>query len=118
MAGASDDGDGVRHSLAVLGQEIRRSNPNAVAVDVVYAFATAFFATLGARALWPAVSAAARGDRPGVSFWELTGPTLIAAVPLVVMLYFAWKSSRGFLVTNLFVVAVTAVATWMGYVPF
>ncbi|MHC3436650.1 hypothetical protein ACYJ1Y_00795 [Natrialbaceae archaeon A-gly3] len=99
MARVTDDGsgvDGALESLVVVGQEIRRSNPNAVAVDILYAFTAAFFATLAIRGLWPAV---------------------IAAFPLAVMLYFAWKSSRLFLLTNLVVIGLTVAATRAGYMP-
>ncbi|WP_255193055.1 hypothetical protein [Natronobeatus ordinarius] len=99
MAGVDDDGggdSGVLESLVVVGQEIQRSNPNAVAVDVLYAFTTAFFATLAVRGFWPAV---------------------IAALPLAVLLYFAWQSSRLFLLTNVTVIVVAVAATRAGYMP-
>ncbi|MCU4741111.1 hypothetical protein OB955_06810 [Halobacteria archaeon AArc-m2/3/4] len=99
MAGAGDDGsgsDGVLDSLVIVGQEIRRSSANAVAVDVLYVFTTAFFTTLAVRGFWPA---------------------LVAALPLAVLLSFAWMSSRLFLLTNLVVVVLTVGATRAGYVP-
>ncbi|WP_243637812.1 hypothetical protein [Natrarchaeobius oligotrophus] len=98
MAGVGDDGgdDSPLDSLVVVGQEIRRSSANAVAVDVLYLFTTAFFATLAVRGVWPA---------------------LIAALPLAVLLSFAWMSSRLFFLTNLLVVLATVGATRAGYVP-
>ena len=100
MADLGDDGGGrdgsALESLVVVGQEIRRSNPNAIAVDGLYAFTAAFFAMLAVQGLWPAV---------------------IAAFPLVVMLYFAWKSSRLFLLTNLIVIVLAVAAMRAGYIP-
>ena len=98
MVGASDDGasTGVIESVIVVGQEIRRSSINAVGVDVLYVFTIAFFATLAVRGTWPAV---------------------IAALPLAVMLSFAWMSSRLFFLTNLIAIAATVVATRAGLVP-
>ncbi|MFP8952980.1 hypothetical protein ACLI4Z_08425 [Natrialbaceae archaeon A-arb3/5] len=98
--GSDDDGsDGDRSilaSLLVVGQEIRRSSVNAVAVDVLYVFTTAFFATLAIRGFWPAI---------------------IAALPIAVLLSFAWMSSRLFFLANVLVIAVTVGATRAGYVP-
>ncbi|WP_254863238.1 hypothetical protein [Halovivax gelatinilyticus] len=96
-SGTSTGGsDGVVRSIVVVGQEIRRSSANAVAVDVLYVFTTAFFATLAVRGTWPA---------------------LIAGLPLVVMLAFAWMSSRLFLLTNLIGVGLAVVLTRLGYIP-
>ena len=99
MAGVDDDGGatGVLESVVVVGQEIRRSSVNAVGVDVLYVFTTAFFATLAVRGLRPAA---------------------IAALPLAVMLWFAWMSSRLFFLTNLIVIAATLAAMWAGLVPW
>ncbi len=99
MAGVSDEGGaaGFLESAVVVGQEIRRSSINAVGVDVLYVFTTAFFATLAVRGLWPAA---------------------IAALPIAVMLWFAWMSSRLFFLTNLIFIAAAVVATWAGIVPW
>ena len=94
-AGA-DSGSGAG-SLPVILEELRRRNRSAVAIDVLYLFATAFLATLAVRGFWPAV---------------------LAAPPLAAFLYFAWKSSRAFLLTNLAVIALTVGATEAGYMPF
>ncbi|MFC4436435.1 MULTISPECIES: hypothetical protein [Natrialbaceae] len=98
MSGVGDDGggDGVLESLVVVGQEVRRSSANAVAVDFLYVFTTAFFATLAVRGFWPA---------------------LIAALPIAVLLSFAWMSSRLFFLTNVVVIVVTVGATRAGMVP-
>ncbi|AFZ72828.1 hypothetical protein [Natronobacterium gregoryi] len=83
-------------SLVVVGQEIRRSSANAIAVDFLYLFTTAFFATLAVRGFWPAV---------------------IAALPIAVLLSFAWLSSRLFFITNVLVIVVTVAVTRAGHVP-
>lgn len=97
MAGVGDGGsDGAFESLRVVGQEIRRSSANAVAVDLLYVFTAAFFATLAVRGFWPA---------------------LIAALPIAVLLLFAWMSSRLFFLTNVVVIVTTVAATRAGLVP-
>ncbi len=77
-------------------EELRSRNPSTVAMDALYLFATAFFATLFVRGLWPAV---------------------IAAVPLGAILYFGWHSSKPFFVAELLVIAITVIATAAGVVP-
>ena len=94
VGGSGTDAAG---SLPVILEELRRRNRSAVAIDVLYLFATAFLATLAVRGFWPAV---------------------LAAAPLAAFLYFAWKSSRAFLLTNLVVIGLTIAATETGYVPF
>ncbi|WP_290815330.1 hypothetical protein [Halovivax sp.] len=98
MAGVGENGSdgGILQPLIVVGQEVRRSSVNAVAVDFVYVFAVGFFATLAVRGLWPAV---------------------IAALPLAVMLAFAWMSSRLFFILNVIVIGLTVGATLAGVVP-
>ncbi|WP_233710756.1 hypothetical protein [Natronococcus pandeyae] len=97
MAGGGDgDGGGALEPLVVVGQEIRRSSANAVAVDILYVFTTAFFATLAVRGFWPA---------------------LIAALPIAVLLSFAWMSSRLFFLANVVVIVATVAATRAGLVP-
>ena len=95
MLGGKSSG-GPLESLVVVGQEIRRSSANAIAVDFLYVFTTAFFATLAVRGFWPA---------------------LIAALPIAVLLSFAWMSSRLFFITNVLVIGVTVAATRAGYIP-
>ena len=90
------EGRGVLETVVIAGQELRRSSANAVAVDVLYLFTTGFFATLAVRGFWPA---------------------LIAALPIAVLLSFAWMSSRLFLLTNLIVVGVAAAVTRAGMMP-
>lgn len=90
------DEGGLLESLVIVGQEIRRSSANAIAVDLLYVFTTAFFATLAVRGFWPAV---------------------IAALPIAVLLSFAWMSSRLLFITNVLVVVVTVAVTRAGYVP-
>ncbi|MCU4750602.1 hypothetical protein OB919_01170 [Halobacteria archaeon AArc-curdl1] len=89
-------GRGILETVVIAGQELRRSSVNAVAVDVLYLFTTAFFATLAIRGFWPA---------------------LIAVFPLVVLLSFAWMSSRLFLFTNIVVIAVSIAVTRAGMMP-
>ncbi|WP_242695412.1 hypothetical protein [Halomontanus rarus] len=98
MAGSRGAGrDGVVDSLLVVGQELRRRNASTVAIDVLYVFTTAFLATLALRGFWPAV---------------------IAGLPLVTFLYFAWKSSRIFFLANFAVIALTVAATEADLLPF
>ena len=95
VGGESGSG-GVLEPLVVVAQEVRRSSANAVAVDFLYLFTTAFFATLAVRGFWPAV---------------------IAAPPIAVLLSFAWMSSRLFVLANVLVILATVAATRAGMVP-
>ena len=95
-SGDGGSGYGFLEPLIVVGQEVRRSTVNAVAVDFVYVFAVAFFASLAVRGLWPAA---------------------IAALPMTVMVAFAWMSSRLFFLLNVVVIVLAVGATWAGIVP-
>ncbi|SDR30896.1 hypothetical protein [Natronobacterium texcoconense] len=94
--GSDSDRSGVVDSLVLVGEEFRRRNASATAVDVLYVFTTAFLATLAIRGFWPA---------------------MIAALPLATMLYFAWNSSKPFFVANLLVIGLTVVATRADLMP-
>ncbi|RQG94366.1 hypothetical protein [Natrarchaeobius chitinivorans] len=83
-------------SVVIVGQELRRRNSSALAMDVLYLFTTAFLATLAAQGLRPAA---------------------VAFFPLAVFLYFAWKSTTAFLVANLIAIVVAVVATETGISP-
>lgn len=83
-------------TFALALEELRRRNPSAVAIDALYLFATAFFATLFVRAFWAAV---------------------IAALPLATLLYFAWRSTTAFFVAQLVVIALSVAATYAGLLP-
>ena len=77
-------------------EEFRRRNTSAVAIDVLYLFTTAFFATLAVRGTWPAV---------------------FAALPLATLLYFAWRSSVAFFVAQVLVFGLAVAATFAGVLP-
>ena len=77
-------------------EELRRRNPNAVAMDVLYLLTTAFFAYLALQGFWPAV---------------------IAAIPLATLLYFGGKSSAPFFFAQLLLIGLTVVASSAGVVP-
>lgn len=94
--GGRADGAGRSLGRAFDPEELRRRNPNALAIDVLYLFTTAFLATLLVRGFWPAV---------------------IATFPLATMLYFAWKSTTAFLVAQIVVIVATIVATYAGLLP-
>lgn len=95
MAEVRDEGDGGRGFPTVF-EELRRRNASAVTIDILYLFTTAFLATLAVRGFWPAI---------------------IAALPLVTFLYFAWNSSRVFFLANLVAIALSVVATEAGIMP-
>jgi len=77
-------------------EELRRRNPNAVAMDVLYLLTTSFFAHLAVRGFWPVV---------------------IAAAPVATLLYFGLRSSLSFFVAQLLVIVLTVVASAAGLVP-
>ena len=83
-------------SLTILGQELRRRNASAVAMDILYLFTTAFLAALAVQGFWPAV---------------------IAALPLGTFLYFSWHSSFPFFVSNIAVIALALAAGEAGLLP-
>lgn len=98
MANTTDgptDG-GVLSGVVVLGQELRRRNVSALVVDVLYVFTTAFLATLAVHGFWPAV---------------------IATLPLVTFLYFAWHATKIFFVVNLVAIVAAVAATEAGVSP-
>ncbi|ADD05800.1 uncharacterized protein Nmag_2235 [Natrialba magadii ATCC 43099] len=92
-AGRDAHNGGVLESIQIVGQEIRRSSANAIAVDLLYVFTIGFFASLAIRGFWPA---------------------LIAAFPIAVLLTFAWLSSRLFFLTNVLAIVVAIAATRAG----
>jgi hypothetical protein len=77
-------------------EELRRRNPNAVAMDVLYLLTTAFFAYLALQGTWPAV---------------------IAAIPLATLLYFGGKSSPPFFFAQLLLIVLTVLADTGGLIP-
>ena len=79
--------------LGVSLEELRRRNRVAVGMDVLYLVTTGFFAHMAVRGFWPAV---------------------IAAVPLVTLLYFGWSASRPFFVTQVLTIAATVAVTFAG----
>jgi hypothetical protein len=101
VTNGTDDGDldvspTLRRPRLAGVTELRRRNRRAVAVDLIYLFTTAFFATLTIRGVRPAI---------------------IAAPPLLAFLYLARRSSWRFFVTNLLVVALSLLATAAGLQP-
>lgn len=76
--------------------ELRRRNPIAVSMDLLYLFTTGFFALLFIRGLWPAV---------------------IASVPIATLLYFGWRSSVAFFVAQVFAIMAAVAAWYAGIVP-
>lgn len=81
---------------AVILEELRRRNLVAVAMDLLYLFTVAFFAHHLLQGFWPAV---------------------IGGIPLALLLYFGWRSSKAFFLTELAVIAITLVVSNAGFVP-
>lgn len=96
---ASADGDDrdQQTTLSITVEELRRRNANSLAIDVLFLFTTGFLTILALQGFWPAV---------------------IAAVPLVTFLLFAFRSAKSFFVANLLAIVVAAAATILGFVPF
>lgn len=99
---ATTDGDEANGSRsrplggALDPEEFRRRNEVAVGMDVLYLVTTGFFAVMLTRGFWPAV---------------------IAAVPLLTLLYFGWSSSRAFFIAQVLTVVATVVASAAGVLP-
>lgn len=81
---------------AVVVEELRRRNPVAVVMDLLYLFTVAFFAHHLLQGFWAAV---------------------IGGIPLALLLYFGWRSSRAFFLTELAVIGLTLVVSNAGYIP-
>lgn len=77
-------------------EELRRRNPDAIVMDILYLFTTGFFAILAVKGFWPAV---------------------IAGIPLGLMLYFGLRSSIAFFIAQLLAMGLALAAEWAGYVP-
>lgn len=86
----------VKSDPVILVEELRRRNLVAVAMDLLYLFTVAFFAHHFLQGFWPAV---------------------IGGIPLAFLLYFGWRSSKAFFVTELVVIAITLVVSNAGYIP-
>ncbi|MFC3958519.1 hypothetical protein [Halovivax cerinus] len=94
----SDGGSGTESSsLAILIQEVRRRNRNALVIDAMYLFTTGFLFVIAVQGTWPAV---------------------IAAIPIATVLLFAWRSSAPFFVANVVAGVLGAVLTVAGFLPF
>jgi hypothetical protein len=94
----TDGGEGSAAGPSAWGfdlEELRRRNPIAVGMDLLYLVTTAFFGHMLVRGFWPAV---------------------IAAVPLGAFLYFGWHSSKPFFLAQVLTIAVTVAATMTGLV--
>lgn len=72
-------------------EELRRKNPNALAMDVLYLFVTGFFVHLMTRGVWPALIAVAPlagmlvlGYRASIPFFVAQVLTAVLAVGLTV----------------------------------
>ena len=76
--------------------ELRRSNLSAVGMDLLFLYTTGFFAHHLIRGFWP---------------------LMIAAIPLVGLLYFGWRSSKPFFVAQVLTVVITVFASLYGLVP-
>lgn len=93
----SDAGPRIPAASSFNVEELRRRNPVALSMDVLFLLSTAFFVILFVKGFWPAV---------------------IAGVPLAAMLYFGWKSSAAFFIAQA-VFIVGALVVWRtGMAPF
>lgn len=76
-------------------EELRRKNPSALAMDLLYLFVVAFFAYLATHGAWAAA---------------------IAAIPLVAVFVLGYRSSVAFLAIEIVVAIVTVAAATTGAV--
>ena len=94
MSELPDEARGGR-SLGFSLEELRRRNRVAVGMDLLFLVTTGFFGHMAVRGFWPAV---------------------IAALPLATLLYFGWRSSKPFFVSQVLAIAVAAAVTVAGVV--
>lgn len=111
-----DDGgvggtDGRSTDPAVLLEELRRRNAAAVGMDLLFLFTVAFFAVLLPRGWEPTEVG------PGVLELPFSWPAVITGLPLALLLYFGWRSSKPFFAAQLLTIAVTVYASHAGLLP-
>ena len=99
----------LQRDVGLLVEELRRRNVAAVAMDLLYLFTVAFFAVMLTMA-WEEVSL-------GPLWVSFSWPAVIGAIPLGLLLYFGWRSSKPFFLTQLFVIVLTVVASFAGLLP-
>lgn len=100
---------GLQRDVGLLVEEFRRRNVAAVAMDLLYLFTVAFFAVMLTRA-WEEVSL-------GPLWISFSWPAIIGAIPLSLLLYFGWRSSKPFFLAQLAVIVLTILANSAGLLP-
>ena len=101
---------GLQRDVGLLVEEFRRRNVAAVAMDLLYLFTIAFFSVMLTMA-WEEVSV-------GPIWISFSWPAVIGAIPLVLLLYFGWRSSKAFFLSQLLVIVLTVLASSAGLLPF
>ena len=100
---------GLQRDIGLLIEEFRRRNVAAVAMDLLYLFTVAFFAVMLTMA-WEEISI-------GPLWISFSWPAVIGIIPLGLLLYFGWRSSKPFFLAQLLVIVLTVVASSAGLLP-
>lgn len=114
--GARSPQSRLRGSASLQLEELSRRNPSALGMDALYLITTGFFTVLLTKA-WTTLEL-------GIPFTSLSvsvpysWPLLIAALPLVGLLYFGRRSSIAFFAAQVGIIGLTLLAVWAGVVPF
>lgn len=92
--------------------ELPRRNVSAIGMDGLYLLTIGFFTVLATKAWVPTAVPVIGVEVP------FSWPLLVALLPLGGLLYFGWRSSKAFFLTQLAAIALTVVATQAGLIPF
>lgn len=99
----------LKKDVGILVEELRRRNVVAVVMDLLYLFTLSFFAIMLTRG-WEEVSL-------GPLWISFSWPAVIGGIPIALLLYFGWRSSKPFFLTQLVVIVLTIVANSLGLLP-
>ena|SRR6056297_1528033 len=78
-------------------EELRRRNVISLGMDALILATTGFLAILFTKGFWP---------------------SMVGLLPVGVLLYFGWSSSKAFFVSQLLAIALAFVATWTYMLPY
>lgn len=106
----------LRDQVVLQLEEFTRRNRSALGMDALYLIGTSFFTVLATQAWFPQeISLPFVGIAIGVI--PFSWPLLIAVLPLGGLLYFGYRSSMPFFISQLIVVVITVVVARAGWLP-
>lgn len=106
----------LRGSASIQLEELSRRNSSALGMDALYLITTGFFTVLTTKA-WQTLDLGIPLTSLSVTV-PYSWPLLIAAIPLLGLLYFGVRSSLAFFTAQVGMIGLTLLAVWAGVVPF